>query len=307
MPSNHTASPDQDDQRQSFQTSNRLFRREATARKGRREPIDGLLRVTAPHEWLILIALIISISAFAAWGTFGEVERGLTLECLLVYPGERYTIASDSSGNVAEVFVEIGSMVNAGQPLARLRSSELDRNILLVQSKVDLLEERSGSEGSEELTLAKNDLLELTALQTTGQLVISHASGQLVSHQLTSGRALQLGDEVAVVREYNSMDLHALAYVSQRDAERLEPNMDARISLMFGAQNGRNVLDAEVIGFSDTRVESLTWLSALGLDGQRQVLELRLLEIPPDDVSDGTPCNSRIIYERGSPFSVIIP
>ena len=110
-----------------------------------------------------------------------------------------------------------------------------------------------------------------------------------------------------MVREYDSMDLHALAYVSRRDAERFEPNMDARISLIFGAQNGRSVLDAEVIGFSDTRVESLTWLSALGLDGQDQVLELRLLEIPPDDVSDGTPCNSRIIYERGSPFSVIIP
>ena len=277
------------------------------ARKGRREPIDGVLRVNAPHEWVILIALVIAIGAFAAWGTFGEVERGLTVECLLVYPGERYTIASDSSGNVAEVFVEIGSMVNAGQPLARLRSSELDRNILLAQSKVDLLEERSGPEGSEVLTLAKNDLLELTALQITGQLVISHASGQLISHQLTPGRALQLGDEVAVVREYNSMDLHALAYVSRRDAERLEPNMDARLSLIFGAQNGRRALDAEVIGFSDTRVESLTWLSALDLDGQGKLLELRLLEIPPEDVSDGTPCNSRIIYERGSPFSVIIP
>lgn len=307
MPSNHTASPDQDDQRQSFQTSNRLFRREATARKGRREPIDGLLRVTAPHEWLILIALIISISAFAAWGTFGEVERGLTVECLLVYPGERYTIASDSSGNVAEVFVEIGSMVNAGQPLARLRSSELDRNVLLAQSKVDLLQEQSGSEGSDELALAKNDLLELRTLQATGQLVISHASGQLMSHHLTPGRSLQLGDEVAVVREYSSMDLRVLAYVSRRDAERLQPNMDARISLIFGAQNGRSVLDAEVIGFSDTRVEPLTWLSALGLYGQGQLLELRLLEAPLDDVSDGTPCNSRIIYERGSPFSVIIP
>lgn len=277
------------------------------ARKGRREPIDGVLRVTAPHEWLILIALIIAISAFAAWGTFGEVERGINVDCLLVYPGERYTIASDSSGNVAEVFVEIGSMVNAGQPLARLRLSELDRNILLAQSKVDLLEELSDSESSEELTLARNDLLELTTLQTTGQLVISHASGQLMSHQLTPGRTLQLDDEVAVVREYNSMDLHALAYVSQQDAERLEPNMDARISLIFGAQNGRSVLDAEVIGFSVTRTESLTWLSALGLDGQGQLLELRLLEAPPDDVSDGTPCNSRIIYERGSPFSVIIP
>ena len=307
MPSDNTATPVQDDQRQSFQTSNRLFRREAMARKGRREPIDGLLRVTAPHEWLILIALVVAVGVFTAWGTFGEVERGLTVDCLLVYPGERYIIASDSSGNVAEVFVETGSMVNAGQPLARLRSSELDRNILLAQSKVDLLEERSDSVGSEELTLAKNDLLELTALQTTGQLVISHASGQLISHQLTPGRALQLGDEVAVVREYNSMDLHALAYVSRRDAERLEPSMDARVSLIFGVQNGRTVLDAEVIGFSDTHVESLTWLSALGLDGQGQVLELRLLEIPPDDVSDGTPCNSRIIYERGSPFSVIIP
>ena len=112
------------------------------ARRGRREPIDGLLRITAPHEWIILIGLIVAVGAFLAWGAFGEVERGLTADCLFVYPGERYTITSDSTGNVTEVFVEIGSKVAVGQPLARLRSSELDRHVWLAQSKVDLLEDQ---------------------------------------------------------------------------------------------------------------------------------------------------------------------
>ena len=149
--------------------------------------------------------------------------------------------------------------------------------------------------------------MELTALQTTGQLVISHASGELMSHQLIPGRALKQGDQVAVVRSQSTADLYALAYVSLRDVNRLEPGMDARISLTNGLQNGGKVLDAEVVGFSDTGTASLTWLADLGTHNRGRLLELRLLNVPPDDVADGAPCNSRIIYERGSPFSVIIP
>ncbi len=72
-----------------------LFREEAFARRGQREPIDGLLRVTAPHEWVILLGLVLALGATAAWGLFGSVERSLGADCALVQPDERYAELGD--------------------------------------------------------------------------------------------------------------------------------------------------------------------------------------------------------------------
>ena len=67
-----------------------VFRDEAFALRGQREPIDGLLRVTAPHEWAILLGLVLAMAAVGAWGVFGSVERGLRVDCVLIVPGERH-------------------------------------------------------------------------------------------------------------------------------------------------------------------------------------------------------------------------
>ena len=111
--------------------SDRLFRREAVARKGRREPIDGLLSVTSPHEWLVLVGLVASILALLAWGFFGTSERGMSTECLMVFAGDRYSIRANIPGNVAEVLMNVGDDVEAGQPLGKLTDNQLDREILL--------------------------------------------------------------------------------------------------------------------------------------------------------------------------------
>ena len=265
--------------------------------------------MTAPHEWAMLLGLVVAIFALIMWGTFGQIERGWSTDCLVVYPGERYTIIAESEGNVAEVMAQVGTMVDVGQPLARLRSSELDRQVRLAQSKVDLLEGRSDSDDSDELALARNDLLELMALQSTGQLVVSHAAGELMSHHLSLGQALHTGDEVAVVRFYDPGQIRAVTRVSSDDARRLEPGLDARIMVASGTPRTEKVLDAEVLSISELPVEPPTWLSALGLVEQANghLVELAFRESPQDRVADGTPCSARIVYERGSPFSVVIP
>ncbi len=63
----------------------RLFRDEAFARRGRTEPIDGLLRITAPHEWVFLGLLGLALLGALVWAVFGTVERGLSASCELAY------------------------------------------------------------------------------------------------------------------------------------------------------------------------------------------------------------------------------
>ncbi|MDE2967415.1 MAG: hypothetical protein OXS30_08040 [Chloroflexota bacterium] len=62
----------------------RLFRDEAFARRGRTEPIDGLLRTTAPREWLFLALLGAALVGVLLWAVFGTIERGLSASCELV-------------------------------------------------------------------------------------------------------------------------------------------------------------------------------------------------------------------------------
>lgn len=61
----------------------RLFRDEAFARRGRTKPIDGLLRISAPHEWVFLVLLGCALIGLLAWAGFGTIERGLSAPCVL--------------------------------------------------------------------------------------------------------------------------------------------------------------------------------------------------------------------------------
>ena len=84
----------------------RLFRDEAFARRGRSEPIDGLLRITAPHEWLFLAMLGCAMLAVLLWAVFGTIERGLSAPCVLAStsagePAAEAQLSSDDARRVA--------------------------------------------------------------------------------------------------------------------------------------------------------------------------------------------------------------
>ena len=84
----------------------RLFRDEAFARRGRSEPIDGLLRITAPHEWLFLAMLGCAMLAVLLWAVFGTIERGLSAPCVLAStsagePAAEAQLSSDEARRVA--------------------------------------------------------------------------------------------------------------------------------------------------------------------------------------------------------------
>ena len=62
---------------------NRLFRERALARRGRQEPLDDRLQVTAPHEWLLVIGLGAMFVALLVYLAVGSVERSLSYEAVV--------------------------------------------------------------------------------------------------------------------------------------------------------------------------------------------------------------------------------
>lgn len=289
--------------------SNIIYRNEAVTRRGQRESIDGLPRVTAPHEWLIQLALLVAIIVLISWATLGEIQRGISTDCMLLYPGNRNVITSGTNGRVAEIFVQVGSVVEVDQPVARLRSDELDRQVRIAQARVEALEDVTDPVESHELRLARTDLRELAALRTEGQLIVSNVAGEVMAHELFVGRAIEPNDVIAIVRTADPGMIEAVALVSSENARRIELGMEARVGTSSAITSGDDVVVADVVEISNTPVHPPDWLYDLGLSSQHQMhlVKLGLRDQLEAQVADGSTCNARIIYERGSPMSVILP
>lgn len=79
-----------------------VFRKEflekALASKDQRQQLDHLLRVTAPHERLLLAGIGVLLLALAVWAFFGSITLGLTMEGVLIEPGDRYEVMAANVG-----------------------------------------------------------------------------------------------------------------------------------------------------------------------------------------------------------------
>ena len=91
-----------------------LFRDEAYARRGRSEPIDGLLRISAPHEWLFVALLGCALAGLLGWAVFGTIERGVSGPCVIVTASDGVdATARLSSQDARRIAVGMSARVNA--------------------------------------------------------------------------------------------------------------------------------------------------------------------------------------------------
>ncbi len=176
----------------------RLFRDEACERRGQREPIDGLLRVTAPHEWAILLGLLVALLGVLTWGLLGSIERTVEADCVLVRPGDRHAVLSDGSGDVVDIFVNEGDSIDVGQPIASLRAPDLHRQIEIARARVEALEAANNSD-SDALALAQAELAVLEKIQAAGESIISPFTGEITYLALVPGQSVEAGAEVVTV------------------------------------------------------------------------------------------------------------
>jgi len=286
-----------------------LFRAQAFARRGQTEPLDGLLRVTAPHEWVVLASLALASLGFVIWGVFGSVERSVSAECLLVHPGERYAVLSEVTGFVTAVLVNVGDRVEAAEPIARVRMTELQRQVRVARARVELLEaqEQTGKPDDDALALAHDELLQLEAMQESGEYIVSPYTGTVTWHGLTVGQGVTVGTEVAGLHDGVDGGLEAVSFFLPESAQQIAPGMEAGV-LAGGLSHGR-ALEAEVIEVPGAPATPPGWLAALGFESpvHSHIVWTTLREAPEALPSDGTPCRLRIILGRERPVRLLGP
>lgn len=92
------------------------FQDSVAAAKAEREQLDRLLTVSTPRERLLVAAIGILSVLLAAWLFLGDVARNVTVDAVLVEPGQHPHTATPSIHALAWIEKDVESQVKVGLP-----------------------------------------------------------------------------------------------------------------------------------------------------------------------------------------------
>lgn len=294
-----------------------LFRDSALRRNAQPEPLDNLLRVTAPREWMLLLALAGSMLAAVVWFSLARVEQTVSGGGVLVQAGERRDVSTPVPGVVSEIMAHSGDRVEEGQTIARLRLPDLDWRLRVARARVGSLENlASGRDGGEAawagaaLADARAEMIELAALAAEGQSIVSPYSGEVANSGLSLGNAVVAGETVAEIRLDAEHSIEAFMMIPMGWERRIAAGMMARITP--GDRPGAEVFSARVHSLAPPPNRPNAILSRLlpgaGEQPAAGWMARLVLDGAPDlEVADGWPCRIQIVLESNSPLGLIIP
>ena len=106
-----------------------IFRKVALERLSSPEQLDQLLQVTDPKGWMALGALGLLLLTSVGWGVFGSIPTEARGEGILLRQGGVSSLVAAETGQVEEILVSVGDVIQKGQAVARIRQEELLRQI----------------------------------------------------------------------------------------------------------------------------------------------------------------------------------
>lgn len=290
---------------------NNPFRdRAIAASANRRQQLDHLLRVTAPHERAVLAAIGVILAGLGVWAIFGSIVRDVTLDGVLLEPGSRHEVVATEPGYLTEYLVAPGDRVEPGATIARQSVPELARETALLRERVELLESELEENGAETgatgslLASARVALLQMEAQRAAREVIVSHIGGEVMVLRSTPGEYLPAGGAVAQLREVGDRPRQATLLVAPQVAQRLRPGMQASVEVQLSGGETHRLQG--VVGNVATGPLP-DWLAALrppvATSARRVDVDLE----PAADLAapDGTPCRVRIVLGRRPPLSLL--
>jgi HlyD family secretion protein len=121
-----------------------IFRKVSLERLSSPEQLDQMVQVTDPKGWLALAGLGALLLATVGWGIWGSIPTEAEGAGILLRQGGVSDLVSAASGQVQEVLVRVGDVIEKGQPVARIQQDALLRQIADDRSKLNLLRSQYG-------------------------------------------------------------------------------------------------------------------------------------------------------------------
>lgn len=280
------------------------------ASANRRQQLDHLLRVTAPHERIVLAAIAVILAGVGMWGLHGSIAREVALDGVLIAPGQRHDVVAAEPGYLTELLVAAGDRVEPGAAIARQTVPELERETAALRGQVASLEAETGRTGGDTaaapalLTSARVALLQMEAQLAVRELIVSQIGGEIMALRFAPGDYLPAGSAVAQLREAADRRLQATLRVAPHVAQRLQPGMPASVEVQLPNAAARR-FEGEVSRMAAGPLPD--WLAALqpaAADRTRRV-DIELHQASDLSLPDGTPCRIRIVLGRHPPAALL--
>ena len=99
-----------------------LFREEAVASRNQRQQLDRLLRITAPHERVVLAGIGLVVLAFLGWALFGSVEREVRADGILIETHPVRVVLRVAPDRAQRIRPGMPASVEVGMPDGAIRS-----------------------------------------------------------------------------------------------------------------------------------------------------------------------------------------
>lgn len=143
-----------------------IFRKTALERLASPEQLDAALQVTDPKGWLALLACMAILASVLGWSIYGRLPTRVLGRGILVNKGGLNSVNAPTSGQVASLYVQVGSRIGKGDLVARLLQPDLEMELRNAQASQATLEEehrRLSLFGSEEARLRSQALAQQRA------------------------------------------------------------------------------------------------------------------------------------------------
>ncbi len=119
---------------------NKMFRQASLERLSSPERLDQLMRVINPKSWIPLATLGVLGASALTWSIFGRIPVTVQGAGVLIYPSTVVPIQTKNSGQLVDLKVENGELVEKGDIIATFDDSDRQEELELAYAKLAQLE-----------------------------------------------------------------------------------------------------------------------------------------------------------------------
>lgn len=113
-----------------------IFREVSIERLQSPEQLDQLLQIITPRGWLALTAIWLLLLTVIVWSIFGKLTTTVSGNGILIKTGGVFDIVSLGTGQITDISVNVGDILQKGQPIARIGQPELVEQIKQLKLKL---------------------------------------------------------------------------------------------------------------------------------------------------------------------------
>lgn len=100
-----------------------LFRKSSLEKISSPEQLDKTITITSPMSWLALLGITLIIAITLVWAIFGSLPTTHTYLGVLVSPVNANALFADDSGEITEILVKKGDVINKGDELFVIKNA----------------------------------------------------------------------------------------------------------------------------------------------------------------------------------------